>query len=1177
VSPETGGLCVNEDSVRLLERPRCRVPLGTPADNGAEWADAAPLPAPACAFAGNKPVPPTEVRALADDRALYLRFDCGISDLHCLRPPSQHAPVDQCERVRVEISPENDFSEWFSFEADFRGGFQASGFRRMPGECSLEAVPDVWREPFAVAGEWRVFHGLADGSWWAEMEIPWATLGLKGRPAVIGFGYGRVHGEDADCPTLVSVDWTSREITARSVLDPGEALIGPAALAPERLELRRPCFGVNIGRVVLDAARPGGALSLSARTETADGVEIAAATVPLPEDCEAVEFEYTLDRSHSSHLDVFRPQRLVIEIVGGPAGPLLYRARLPMDRHLGICVDEPCGAGGSPSSATATRRGAVLDRITRALPRLSRATTQQGAPSDFCLCFADGSVAANLMADDAWEGLAAIIEGRFDRSEDRLVASMALVGQKSVANLVLGPMFFDAAGETSYHTPLHQWLGPLSILRYGGGPAVCRAAVLARLLQHVTNPATGRPFATRVVSLSAAGGPTRAPRCCELSKHLPAFGQQAGRVGAVAVDYGRGRTLLDPTGLVFFMKADGTLATVEEMLADEGLRREGAGRLAEVYGGVDAEEIARLPADRILSRGVFPEMCPNEAGPGGAFDPGMRYRPRVVMASRDRESEPLSGFVDELGGRGVRDGDVRVSHDEEGLRVCVRVKGADLGAADDRDLAMERVHLLVDPTLGHVSFRHFMVTAAGEQHAWRESYCAMQTLFKNLSTEAWQEKAVLAEVSWSARLDRRPDGYEVRFEIPWRMLDCDAAPGVIGLNIWLEGRTPHYEQVVLSPPRYRCPADAFSFATVYLNGSDVAVRSVDFGLPAWGDNTARVALMSRAEVDVLVTVRFEDHLAMRRRVRRSEKVTVLVPAGGSVEIDVPFHVDATEKMNSAGAWDPQRLVLVVAARDEEVFRGSWPMAYHVAPGVYQRYGGDVAPAVNPAPGDADFIEMKIRFICGRIPRFRRLTTRDGAAGDFLLRAEDGSVEFDLMRPGVLDAMGGYIEGLFDSDLDRILGMFYLAYHPAVARHMSGGYRIMEKAGPLSILRGNFAGGGGNCGYHSRAFAGMLSHLKINGEPLRAHTVTVKGHVITGFPWRGSVVLMDADAGHFFLTGDGRDLATIDDLRSGAPLLHTAGSGDFVRYLTFHDGAVRARRHVPDEDWLGVFPPGGPKA
>ena len=712
---------------------------------------------------------------------------------------------------------------------------------------------------------------------------------------------------------------------------------------------------------------------------------------------------------------------------------------------------------------------------------------------------------------------------------------------------------------------------PLSIMRYGGGPAVARAATLARLLQHVENPETGKPFVTRIVSLTRDGGPLQVARTYETCRGLAPFVQEPGAVGAVAVDYRGSQTLLDPTGMVFFPNSDESLATIEEMLSDEDILRKGAGSYASIYSRVDIDEVRRHLPDRLLSKGVFPELCPNEDGPDTPFDPGYRQEFRNISG----EVPVCEGFVQADGSRGVRDGSVSISWNEERVIFSIRVEGVPTSGFDKRDRATERVHVVIDTAHNHQDFHHFLAGLDGERGCWRETASSIQTLFKNLSTE---NHSVVdeARMDWKADFDEKPNGYEVTAEVPWAglWLEGSRLPPAVGFNVWVDGRSPHYEQVFLSPPRHRLPADPFSFADLYLSDSPVTIQAIDFGVPTWGKNVGTAQLSGRDKSTVEVTLRARCVGGMERKNIESKPVTATVSHSGGMPVDFPFFVNPEEKMTSKS---PQRLILSAYCEGREIFHGEWLPAYCQTPSIYERYGGPADEHPNPEPGEDDFLNKKIRYICARLPRLDRLTTREGAASDFMIRAEDGSVKFNLMRPGVLDEMGEYIAGLFDTDLDRILGMFYLCYHPQVGRHMSGGHRFMSMAGPLSILRGNFAGGGGNCGYHSRAFSGMAAHLEINGRKLEAHTVSIYGHAISAVEWQGSKALMDADVGHFMLTPDGTGLATIEEFRANPNVLTTAGPGELAIYFSFDLTHTSGNPGMTDEQFPGVFPPGAPKA
>lgn len=1149
----------------LLKRQRCRILLGEPDEPGFEWDSSHRVPD---LLPGISAPPRTDIRAAASERALHVRFECQVEDPTALAPPAPAASLNEVERAVIDIYPDNDPTVCCRFEADYRGMTESLKLLQTTGEMSLEAVPDTWTSTRVIAGEWSKLHGLHAGGWHVEFIIPWRTLGLEGRPPMIGFGYKRIFRRHS-WPKLDILAWAAPRVP---ILEHHEALIGDESGHPEELRLDCPVFGSNQGRLILGTGWTNQPARLRIETQGRMRGTLKQSSVAIVPGQQSVEFEYHLERAESNHVDVFNPMRLVLELSDGK-GRALYRAALPMDRHLGICIDEPFAIAVKESeNLVVGTRSAWLARILPELPRFHRADTNTGAASDFCLVHEDGSVAANLMANNAWSKLAGIVES-FSSAEERLVAAMALIGQKSVTNLILGPMFFSPEGNHTYHSAMHEWMGPLSILRYGGGPAVARAAVLARLLQHVENPQTGRPFVTRIVALTPTGGPQQVTRSYKSSTNLGPFVQEPGPIGAVAVDHADSQTLLDPTGLVFFPKSISELATVEEILNDKTILEEGAGSYQVAYAGLNVEEMRRHLPDRLLSRGVFPELCPNEESPDSPFDPGYCQQIRALAPGPDGAIQS-AGFTSLGGSKGMRDATLHLTWDQDFLSVDVLVEGIDITLFNNRDRASERVHLLLDTAHNHQDFYHLLAGLDGERGAWRETAGCIQTLFKNLSTE---NHSVLGEIraEWSAEFTQSAVSYQVKFRIPWSgiTLEAEHLPPVIGFNLWVDGRAPHYEQIFLAPPRHRLSADPFSFADLYLSDPPAVLEQIDFKVPTWGENTAQAVLKDRGETRTPVTIQANCGGGMKRSLTPCAPVTVQTKPG-IVTVEFPFYLDPSEKMTSGS---PQHLFVTATADEREFYRGEWRPTYCGTISIYQAYKGLPEDHPDPKSGDEDFLNRKIRYICARLPQLKRLTTLDGAPSDFVIRAEDDSVEFNLMKEGVLDEIGEFIRGLFDTNLNRILGLFYFAYHPQVARHMSGGHRFMNLAGPLSVLRGNFAGGGGNCGYHSRAFAGLASHLKINGQPLKAHTVGIYGHVISAVEWRGSKALMDADVGHFMLTPDGSDLATIEEFRTNPGVLTTAGPGDLARYFTFDLDHTAGYPGIRDEQFPGVFPPGAPKA
>lgn len=1149
-------LSTREETLAVLMRPRCRIALGEPGEDGSGWRGATRLPLAKVGASGKAygfSSPRTQVRALAGEEGLCVRFDCALESL------GRVVATEPLEHAWVRIWPHNDPTESLRFQCDFKGLRAVTQVREMTGERSVGNVPDVWSASTPAEVEWTPCFGIQSGGWWVEMEIPWRSLGLRARPAVMGIAYGRQYATGRS-PKVDHLAWpTDRPATALPVqLEPAEALLGTESAAPERVELGPVRFGMNRGRWIGGRGWPKGA-ALRVRTETAEGKVIEESRCRVGANG-AAEFTYRLDRCADSYLDVFAAQRLVIEAVSAK-GETLYSARLPFGRHLGVCVDEAYGEAGRPEPAT--RRDDMIERAARALPRLHRRDTNAGAPSDFCLADEGGRIVANLAAEDAWERLAALVEERSSTAEERMAVALALAGQKSVCNLILGPLFFNAAGQATYHSALHDKMGPLSLMRYGGGPAASCAQVLARLLRQVRDPRTGKGFVTRVLSLGRDGGPRRAAR-------NDVFGQRAAPVGAVAVEYGGSSTLLDPSAMAIFPKGDGTLATVEEILTDGGLRAECAGRLSPVYAKIDAEELRREPANRTPTKGVFPELFADEDRPDRPFDPRERQVLRTLVTPPGGRAE-AEGFLDAFGNPGVRDAAVRVEQEAAGLVVRVRVRGPALKDQTPRDAQEERAHLAIDVEHGHTRFAHFSISGAGERLFTRDTTSTIQTLNKHLSSDQTHCSAPVTDEGWSAEMKGTATGYEAVFRVSWETLQTPL-PLAVGLNVWIEGRTPAYEQLFLAPPRYHLAGDAFNFADVYLGKAGVTVEEIDFGVPTYLENAGYATLRNGSDAAATVTVQAENRLTMRRCVTRCAPVQVRLAAGERKKVLFPYFVSSEEKMGG-----PQRILLSLREGRRETWRAAWGIGYCGPLSAYERFGGEVGAVRNPRPGAKGFMDRKIKWICSRIPNFARLTTRQGAPSDFFLRAEDGSAEFNLMKPGVMQEMADFVAGRFDNDLDRILGIWLFGHAPFLGRHMSFGHHVMVGVDPLSLIRGNFAGAGGNCGFHSRLFGGLACHLKLGGKFMPAHgSVGVWGHVISAIAVRGSKAIVDADVGHIFLTGDGRKIATLEDMRRDLSIVTTAGPGELGRYFHSDDGNIRLPRTMLGEKWAGSFPAGAPQ-
>src|ERR1051326_3579118 len=107
--------------ITALMRPRCRIALGTPDETGSNWQQLPPTLAPQTSaqanyLASGLTPPQTQIRAMADDNALYVRFFCTLDDPARLTPRASKLSLAELERAWLHIHPHNDPVERFRFE-----------------------------------------------------------------------------------------------------------------------------------------------------------------------------------------------------------------------------------------------------------------------------------------------------------------------------------------------------------------------------------------------------------------------------------------------------------------------------------------------------------------------------------------------------------------------------------------------------------------------------------------------------------------------------------------------------------------------------------------------------------------------------------------------------------------------------------------------------------------------------------------------------------------------------------------------------------------------------------------------------------------------------------------------------------------------------------------------------
>ena len=198
---------------------------------------------------------------------------------------------------------------------------------------------------------------------------------------------------------------------------------------------------------------------------------------------------------------------------------------------------------------------------------------------------------------------------------------------------------------------------------------------------------------------------------------------------------------------------------------------------------------------------------------------------------------------------------------------------------------------------------------------------------------------------------------------------------------------------------------------------------------------------------------------------------------------------------------------------------------------------------TPDLADPDFVERRHRYIVSRQPLLRRRTTRQGAPSDFTIEAVDGSIEFDLMRDGVMQTIADWLCSLYDNDIDRVTGSTFFMSQQAVYVYASRRAHFAALLDPLSNLRL----GGGMCGEFARSHVGLLSHMTsaATGDRFRARKVNLGGggHALTTVRLFDRWVLLDPTPPNvkaFFLR-DHQTLASGQDLQRDPTLMTYNGS------------------------------------
>jgi hypothetical protein len=326
-------------------------------------------------------------------------------------------------------------------------------------QCSLSKRLDAaWRHATVVGND----------AWYAFMRIPWATIGVDAKPeTAIGFSARRMRAVERLCRSA----WTPMAAPhAMVALDFGELHLTEAPAVVNAIDIGRPVLDANV--LQLELASAAGA-SVRAQATVTDGggrvtgTSTAAATLPR-DGAARLSIPYRLDWHEPGS------QELTIELSDAATGTVFHRCAYTFNRLRHLCVTDRLdwsAPAPDPTPEDADFMSRKRDFLLSRIPRFVRRSTVQGAPSDFCIESADGSVRFDLMAPDPCRAIAAFIESRFERDEDRLAGASVMMHQKEFVRHSV-PL-----------THMHGEMSPESVLRFGGGHCYARAVALAGVMR----------------------------------------------------------------------------------------------------------------------------------------------------------------------------------------------------------------------------------------------------------------------------------------------------------------------------------------------------------------------------------------------------------------------------------------------------------------------------------------------------------------------------------------------------------------------------------------------------------------------------------------------------------------------------------------------------------------------
>ncbi|MCK4983204.1 MAG: hypothetical protein KAS17_09790, partial [Victivallaceae bacterium] len=420
--------------------------------------------------------------------------------------------------------------------------------------------------------------------------------------------------------------------------------------------------------------------------------------------------------------------------------------------------------------------------------------------------------------------------------------------------------------------------------------------------------------------------------------------------------------------------------------------------------------------------------------------------------------------------------EVLFCHDRYYLYVGVRAQNPPFKSdvKDEKEqrlrLRNEGIRLSLDPLHSHGMHISIYINVLGEisclKATTRAGVADWDYYAGDISNDEMYSSNIALDLSSAVNI--REDGWDIELAIPFSELEIKPLPGtILGLNV---SRTatelPRENHTVEYSWMHQNQRDgdvlAMTMGDMFLDCNPLSLISIDFPTYTWGINKAPIEL--RNNTDKILKIQActkgigteKQPYEFTNPPIMSEIITIGSKENCKSELEFNIPVLLTPECLEIEFWNADNQILLYRA------------IYHLGFGTIVYPCGLEKNITRPSPSDPNFIEKYKRYIVSKQPLFQRLTTRQKAKSDFILKAMDHSVHFNLMQDGFLSNIANWLCDIYSTDEDRLTGLAYFLSQPAVLSYSAPRDPFCYELNSASILRC----GGALCASYGKVFVSI---------------------------------------------------------------------------------------------------------